>query len=170
MNEDAFVLVYVPSKQRNPRETKYWIIGTQRTSIKSKMKDLMHTTTDQTVIFEVAEKMGMTRCEIFLELWQQSKKNRKEDFDILLETEDYRTIISQVKSALRKECISFKQIERIEKACLKLLEKQMSKSPTESLIRNYIKSHFLLRKYEVELLIKSRAMKIRASKLNATEE
>lgn len=51
-----------------------------------------------------------------------------------------------------------------------MLEKQMAATPTESLIRNYIKSHFLLRKYEVELLIKSRAMKIRASKLNADDD
>jgi hypothetical protein len=39
------------------------------------------------------------------------------------------------------------------------LEKQMTATPTESLIRNYIKCHFLLRKYEVELSIKSREMR-----------
>ena len=129
----------------------------------------MDRTSDQHEIHEIAEKMGMSRCEIFLELWQQSKKNRKEDFDILLETEDYRTIISQLKGALRKECLSFKQIERIEKACTKMLERQMLRNPTESVIRNYIKSDFLARKYEVELQIKGRAMKIRMSKL-VTEE
>ena len=53
---------------------------------------------------------------------------------------------------------------------MKMLEKQIAKEPSESLIRNYIKSHFLLRKYEVELLIRGRAMKIRASKLDALDE
>jgi len=73
-----------------------------RSNIKSKLREMMRNTTDQAEIHDIAEKMGMNRCEIFLELWQQSKKNRKEDFDLLLETEDYRTIISQLKGALRK--------------------------------------------------------------------
>jgi|JI6StandDraft_1071083.scaffolds.fasta_scaffold01970_19 hypothetical protein len=50
-----------------------------------------------------------------------------------------------------------------------MLERQMLSNPTESVIRNYIKSDFLARKYEVELQIKGRAMKIRMSKL-VTEE
>jgi len=53
---------------------------------------------------------------------------------------------------------------------LKILEAQIKSTPTESVIRKYIKSHFMLRKYEVELLIKSRAMKIRASALNTEDE
>jgi hypothetical protein len=86
LSDDGFLLLFEPAKPKSLRETKYWLIGTVKSSIKTKLKELMSRTSDQHEIHEIAEKMGMSRCEIFLELWQQSKKNRKEDFDILLET------------------------------------------------------------------------------------
>jgi hypothetical protein len=59
-------------------------------------------------IQDVAEKMGLMKKEIFLELWGQSSKRTKNDFDILLETEDYKTIMAQIKVALRKSSMSFR--------------------------------------------------------------
>ena len=36
--DDGFVMLYVPSKPRSQRETKYWLIGTVKSSIKTKLK------------------------------------------------------------------------------------------------------------------------------------
>lgn len=119
----------------------------------------MHRTKDTQEIQDVAEKMGLTKKEIFLELWNQSPKKSRADFDILLETEDYHTIIAQIKNTLKKECISFKEIERIERACLKMLENQYTTNPTEQNIKRYIKSHFILRKIDAELNIQRKRIR-----------
>lgn len=52
--------------------------------------------------------MGMKKKEMFLELWCQSSKRTKADLDILLETEDYKIIMAELKKALRKNSISFR--------------------------------------------------------------
>jgi predicted regulator of amino acid metabolism with ACT domain len=104
------VVIYTRLNNRNPRELKYWLTGTVSTNVKLKLKDLMSRTKDTLEIQDVAEKMGLTKKEIFLELWNQSTKSTKEDFDILLETEDYHTIIAQIKNTLKKQSISFKEL------------------------------------------------------------
>lgn len=41
---------------------------------------------------DMAEKMGFTKREIYLQLWSKSLQNRTEDYCILIATKDYRTI------------------------------------------------------------------------------
>ena len=79
----------------------------------------------------------------------QSPRKRKEDFDILLQSEDYKIITEGVKSVLKKESISFKELERIEKVCFEMLEKQVNQRPTETTIVQFLKCFFSLRKYSV---------------------
>lgn len=66
LSDDRFVIFYVHSKNRNPKELKYWVTGTVSTNIKLKLRDLMQRTTDTQEIQDVAEKMGLTKKEIFL--------------------------------------------------------------------------------------------------------
>ncbi len=102
------MLIYVHSKCRSARELKYWMTGTIKSSIKTKLGEFIQKTKDHSDIQDVAEKMGMTKCEVYLELWNQSTRNTMEDFKILMKTEDYKTIITQVKNTLKKECLSLK--------------------------------------------------------------
>lgn len=41
---------------------------------------------------DMAEKMGLTTREIYLQLWSRSLQSRKEDYSILIATKDYNTI------------------------------------------------------------------------------
>lgn len=93
--------------------------------------------------------MGMARNEIFNELWMQSTRRTKADFDILIQSEDYKVITDGVRNVLKKESISFKELVRIEKECFKILEKQIKRNPTETNIVHYLKCSFTLRKYRV---------------------
>lgn len=77
-------------------------MATIESSVKIKLKELLDETKDMRDIQDIAEKMGLTKKEIFFELWNQSPKNTKQDIDILLETEDYATISAQIKNTLRK--------------------------------------------------------------------
>lgn len=45
--------------------------------------------------------------------------------------------------------MSFRELDKIERHCYGMLEKAIAKNPTESNIRRYIKSNFMLRKYQV---------------------
>jgi hypothetical protein len=146
---DKFLLVHAHASNRSTQYTKYWLMTTIESNVKAKLKELLMDSHDLQDIQDVAEKMGLMKKEIFLELWGQSSKRTKNDLDILLETEDYKTIMAQIKVALRKSSMSFREIERIERYCFNMLEARIVKEPTESNIRRYLKSHFMLRKYTV---------------------
>jgi hypothetical protein len=54
LNDDRFAIFYVPTKNRNSRETKYYVMGTIKSNIKSKLKDLIKRTNDPQEIQDVA--------------------------------------------------------------------------------------------------------------------
>jgi hypothetical protein len=54
LNDDRFAIFYVPTRNRNPRETKYYVMGTIKSNIKSKLKDLIKRTNDLQEIQDVA--------------------------------------------------------------------------------------------------------------------
>jgi DNA-binding phage protein len=99
---DNFVLIYSQAGNKNPREVKCWLMATIKSCVKVKLKQLLEETKEMRDIQDIAEKMGLTKKEIFYELWNQSAKNSKQDIDILLETEDYPTISTQVKNVIKK--------------------------------------------------------------------
>ena len=56
----------------------------------------------------MAEKMGFTTREIYLQLWSRSHQTRKEDFKILVATKDYNTIKEEIIRKLKKASMNFK--------------------------------------------------------------
>lgn len=99
---------------------------------------------------DMAEKMGFTTREIYLQLWNRSLQSRKEDYSILIATKDYSTIIKEIIRKLRKSSMNFKEIQNIEEACFVMLaEKVHSPACTEEAVMDYISSHFFRRKLEM---------------------
>lgn len=114
LSDDKFILLFKLHNKGNTKETRYWITSTIETSIKIKLESIFkRSSNNNKEIFESAEKMGMERSEIFNELWMQSGKKSKEDFNILLQSEDYKVITDGIRNVLKKESISFKELVRI---------------------------------------------------------
>ena len=70
----------------------------------------------------MAEKMGLTIREIYLELWNRSSQEKPNDYSLLICTKDYTTIKDEVMRKLRKKAMNFKEIKKIEDACYAMLE------------------------------------------------
>jgi hypothetical protein len=56
------------------------------------------------------KRMGLSRKEIYLRLWNNSEKNSVEDFKILLDTFDYEIIKLEIEKKLKKNSMNFRQI------------------------------------------------------------
>lgn len=95
----------------------------------------------------MAFKIGLNRKEVFLELWNKSGKSTVDDFKFLLDTLDYETIKHEIEKKLKKASMTFREVYKLEQYCFEMLKKEVfGVNCTEDHIKNYIKSHFFIRK------------------------
>ena len=87
---------------------------------------------------------------MFLDLWNRSGKKEVEDYKFLLDTLDYDAIKREIEKKLKKSSMQFREVYKLEQTCIEMLEKEVFGTKcTEAALKNYIKSHFLLRKLEL---------------------
>jgi hypothetical protein len=98
----------------------------------------------------IAEKMGLSKREAFLELWLRSAKSSIVDFQILLSTRHFPTIEAQVEHKLKRQSMSMRELLKIYGECLTMLQERVY-SETCSLedLKEYTSCHFLIRKLEM---------------------
>ena len=96
------------------------------------------------------KRMGLSRKEIYLRLWNNSEKNSVEDFKILLDTFDYEIIKLEIEKKLKKNSMNFRQILLLQQGCLSMLYENIRKpTATKEDLKNYFISHYLIRKLEL---------------------
>lgn len=99
---------------------------------------------------EVLRKMGMGEREIYLQFWQKSSQSTLQDYQLLLATDHYPTIKQQIENKMRKQSMSFKEVYKVEEACLNLLQPRvLSEQCTEELLRDYLTCFLLMRKLKL---------------------
>ena len=77
-------------------------------------------------------KMGLTRKEIYLRLWNNSTKCDIDDFQFLLDTMDYETVRAEIEAKLKKKSMVLRKVIKIEEGCLGMLQsKAFSQSATQ---------------------------------------
>ena len=57
---------------------------------------------------DIAQKMGMTDKEIYIEIWNRSNQCSGSDYKVLIATKDYQTIKDEVMKKLRKKAMNYK--------------------------------------------------------------
>jgi hypothetical protein len=62
----------------------------------------------------MAMKMGLTKKEIYLRLWNNSSKCDIVDYQFLLDTMDYNTIRAEIENKLKKKSMVLREIIKIE--------------------------------------------------------
>lgn len=96
----------------------------------------------------MAFKIGLSRKQIYLQLWNKSAKKDITDYKFLLDTMDYDTVKAEIEKKLKKASMSFNEVFKIEQACFEMLRADLFSNSNcgEKAIRDYLISHFLLRK------------------------
>lgn len=99
---------------------------------------------------DLVGKMGVSRKDAYLRVWRQSRKEQVEEFKLLLDTLDYATVREEILLKLRKKAMLFNEVHKIEAGCLGMLGQSLF-GPRHTLddLKNYLISHFLLRKLEL---------------------
>ena len=96
----------------------------------------------------IAFKFGLSRRDVFLSLWNKSRKNSLPAFRFLLDTMDYPTVRAEVEKKLKRLSMEFKEVYKIEAGCCELLAgfvfSEGNCQPDH--LQQYISSHFLLKK------------------------
>lgn len=97
---------------------------------------------------DMAFKIGLSRKQVYLELWNKSNKKQISDYKFLLDTMDYETIKDEIEKKLKKASMPFNEVYKIEQACFEMLRADLfsNSNCNEKAIKNYLISHFLLRK------------------------
>jgi hypothetical protein len=62
---------------------------------------------------DMARKIGLTRTEIYLELWNKTNKHEIEEFQFLLGTLDYETIKKEIEKKMKKSSMLFREVYKI---------------------------------------------------------
>lgn len=159
-NDYAFIFQLNPRKNRlRGGEIPYSFYVTRTISRKDKLNQLFPKSTDQNYIIgdpdllekcDMAEKMGLSIKEIYLELWNRSNQEKQEDFSLLIATKDYNSIKNEVIRKLKKKAMKFTEIKNIEDSSYLMLEERVfGTSCTEEAAMEYLTSHFLRRKLDM---------------------
>jgi hypothetical protein len=99
---------------------------------------------------DLVGKMGVSRRDAYLRVWRQSRKEQVEEFKLLLDTLDYATIREEIQLKLRKKAMLFNEVHKVEAGCLGMLAQSLfGPRHTQDDLKNYLVSHFLLRKLEL---------------------
>lgn len=70
---------------------------------------------------DMAFKIGLSRKQVYLELWNKSNKKQISDYKFLLDTMDYDTIKDEIEKKLKKASMPFNEVYKIEQACFEML-------------------------------------------------
>ncbi len=134
LQEDNYALFYQITPANNRRaagEVLYNFMISQNISIQEKISRLFDFTPEQLIdasqmdaIVErcdMARKMGLSEKQICLNLWEKTKKEDPEEIKFLLDTKDYETISKEIEKKLKKSSMKYKDVSKIEQACLNML-------------------------------------------------
>lgn len=66
---------------------------------------------------DIAFKIGLSRKQVYLELWMRSAKATISDYKFLLDTMDYETIKQEIEKKLKKNSMQFRQVYKLEQSC-----------------------------------------------------
>lgn len=61
----------------------------------------------------MAFKIGLSRKQVYLELWNKSNKKQISDYKFLLDTMDYETIKDEIEKKLKKASMPFNEVYKI---------------------------------------------------------
>lgn len=160
-----FMLFYQIKPEFNKKtkgEIDYLIILTQKLTVTQKLNEIFNFKSHQdlrdivannySVIedkCDIAFKIGLSRRDVFLELWNKSGKTEVDDFNFLLDTLDYDTIKAEIEKKLKKSSMLFREVYKLEQSCIEMLQKDVFGTKcSEKSLKNYMTSHFLIRKLE----------------------
>lgn len=132
LGQDRFAFFFETAASRssssNPNIT-YRFAVTQPVNMKAKIdriypspQDISKFTLEE--LYEkshIAEKMGLSKRDAFLELWMRSSKSSIIDFQILLSTRDFPTIEGQIEHKLKRQSMSVRELLKIYGECLGML-------------------------------------------------
>lgn len=161
-----FVLFFQVKPELNRKlrgEIDYVFMVTQKLSIQEKLNEIFSFKSPKELKWltenefekiqekcDMAFKIGLSKKQVYLELWNRSNKREISDYKFLLDTMDYQTIKQEIEFKLKKASMPFNEVYKIEQACFEMLGADLFSNSNsnfnEKTIKNYLISHFLLRK------------------------
>jgi hypothetical protein len=94
--------------------------------------------------------MGLKEKEIYLQIWNRSSRSSLDDYQYLHATKDSKAIKGEIEKKLKKESMVLREVMRLEESCHEM-NRQFLHSSTcnEEHIKDFVTSHFLLKKLKV---------------------